>query len=134
MSNEVIKVLDAFSQKFGLVIDWTSANALLYLQQLYGKYITYEIATSVVWMLIGIGLLPVGKYVIEKAEYYWGKYEEDWRSDYDIATTWFGILAGSIIIVGIVVVLDQTFDIITCITFPEKVIIEELQSVYSSLK
>ena len=72
--------------------------------------------------------------MIEKAEYYWGKYEEDWRSDYDIATTWFGILAGSIIIVGIVVVLDQTFDIITCITFPEKVIIEELQSVYSSLK
>lgn len=134
MSNEVIKVLDAFSQKFGLVIDWTSANALPYLQQLYSKYITYEIATSVVWMLIGIGLLPVGKYVIEKAEYCWGKYKEDRYSDYDIATTWFGILAGSIIIVGIVVVLDQTFDIITCITFPEKVIIEELQSVYSSLK
>lgn len=134
MSNEVIKVLDAFSQKFGLVIDWTSANALPYLQQLYGKYITYEIATSVVWMLIGIGLLPVGKYVIEKAEYCWGEYKEDRYSDYDFTATLLGILAGCAIVGGIVVILCQTFDIVTCITFPEKIIIRELQAVYSSLK
>lgn len=43
MSEEVIKILDALAEKFGLAIDWTSANVLPYLQQLCGKYVTYEI-------------------------------------------------------------------------------------------
>lgn len=134
MSEEVIKILDALAEKFGLAIDWTSANVLPYLQQLCGKYVTYEIATSVVWILIGICLLFVGKYSIEKAKQYWKKYEEDTYSDYDVITVMFGILAGCVIIGGIAVISCQTFDIVTCITFPEKIIIEELQSVYSSLK
>lgn len=134
MSEEVIKILDALAEKFGLAIDWTSANVLPYLQQLCGKYITYEIATSVVWMLIGVCLLFVGKYVIEKAKYCWKKYKEERYSDYDFGAILLGVLAGCAIIGGIVVILYQTFDIVTCITFPEKIIIEELRAVYSSLK
>ena len=134
MSEEVIKILDALAEKFGLAIDWTSANVLPYLQQLCGKYVTYEIATSVMWMLIGICLLFVGKYSIKKTKQYWKKYEEDTYSDYDDITIMFGFLAVCAIVGGIVVILCQTFDIVTCITFPEKIIIEELQSVYSSLK
>lgn len=34
---------------------------------------------------------------------------------------------------GIVVIGSNIFDIITCLTFPEKVILDELQSVYQSL-
>lgn len=134
MSEEVIKILDALAEKFGLAIDWTSANVLPYLQQLCGKYVTYEIATSVVWMLVGICLLFIGKYVVRKAKYCWGKHKEDRRSNYDMATVWLGILAGCVIVGGIIVILYQTFDIVTCITFPEKIIIEELRSIYSSLK
>lgn len=134
MSEEVIKILDALAEKFGLAINWTSANVLPYLQQLCGKYVTYEIATSVVWMLIGICLLFVGKYAIGKTKYCWGKYKEDLYSNYDFGAIWLGILAGCVIVGGIIVILCQTFDIVTCITFPEKIIIEELQSVYSSLK
>lgn len=77
MSEEVIKILDALAEKFGLAIDWTSANVLPYLQQLCGKYVTYEIATSVVWILIDICLLFVGKYAIGKAKQYWKEYEEE---------------------------------------------------------
>lgn len=40
MSEEVIKILDALAEKFGLAIDWTSANVLPYLQQLCDKYVT----------------------------------------------------------------------------------------------
>lgn len=134
MSEEVIKILDALAEKFGLAIDWTSANVLPYLQQLCGKYVTYEIATSVVWILIGICLLFVGKYAIGKTKYCYGKYKEDLYSCYDVATILLGILTGCVIVGGIIVILCQTFDIVTCVTFPEKIIIEELQSVYSSLK
>ena len=132
MSEEVIKILDVLAEKFGLVIDWTSANVLPYLQQLCGKYVTYEIATSVVWILIGVCLLFVGKYVIGKAKYCWEQYEED-QYYYDFGAILLGVLAGCIIVGGIIVILCQTFDIVTCITFPEKIIIEELKSIYSSL-
>lgn len=71
---------------------------------------------------------------LEKQNIVGGKYNEDRHSDYDLGVIWLGILAGSVIVGGIIVILYQTFDIVTCITFPEKIIIEELQSVYSSLK
>lgn len=134
MSEEVIKVLDALAEKFGIAIDWTSANVLPYLQQLCGKYVTYEIATSVVWILIGICLLFVGKYVIEKAKQCWKKYKENTYSNYDYGTIMLGILAGCVIIGGIAVILCQTFDIVTCIIFPEKIIIDEIKSIYLILQ
>lgn len=41
-----------------------------------------------------------------------------------------GILTGCVIVGGIIVVLCKTFDIITFITFPKRIIIKELQAVY----
>lgn len=134
MSEEIIKVLDALGEKFGIAINWTSENVMPYLQQLCSKYITYEIATSIVWLLVGICPLFIGKYLIEKAKQYWKQYEEDVRSDFDIMATLFGILAGLVIIVGIIVILCQTMDIVTCVTFPEKMLIEEMQSIYKTLQ
>lgn len=134
MSEEVIKILDTLAEKFGLTIDWTSANILPYLQQLCGKYITYEIVTSIIWMLIGICLLFISKYIIGKSKFCWKKYKEDESLSYVAGTILLGSLAGCLIIGGIIVILCQTFDIFTCITFPEKIIIEELKSIYSSLK
>jgi hypothetical protein len=134
MSEEIIKVLDALGEKFGIAINWTSENVMPYLQQLCSKYITYEIVTCVVWLLIGIFLLFIGKYLIEKAKQYWKKYEEEGvYSDFDTAVIIFGILAGSAIIVGIIVILCQTIDIVTCLTFPEKMLIEKMQSIYKTL-
>lgn len=134
MSEEIIKVLDALEEKFGIAINWTSENVMPYLQQLCRKYITYEIATSVVWLLVGICSLFVGKYLIEKTKQYWKKYKEDVRSDFDIMANVFGMLAGCVIIVGIIVILCQTMDITTCVTFPEKMLIEEMQSIYKTLQ
>ena len=134
MSEEVIKILDTFAEKFGIAIDWTSVNVLPYLQQLCDKCVTYEIVTSVVWILIGICLLLVGKYMVRMIKCCWKKYKEDWTSDCATIVIGLGIFAGVVIIGGIIIILCQTFDIITCITFPEKIVIGELQSVYSNLK
>ena len=54
MSEEIIKVLDNLAERFGVAVDWTSTNVIPYLQELCSKYITYEIATSVTWLVIGI--------------------------------------------------------------------------------
>lgn len=135
MSEEVIKILDALAEKFGLAIDWTSANVLPYLQQLCGKYVTYEIATSVVWMIIGICLLFLGRFCIGKTKYYCQKYcEETDFCTYDDIAFAFGFVAAIAIVLGVAFVLSQTFDIVTCITFPEKIIFDEIQSIYESMK
>lgn len=133
MSEEIIKILDALAEKFGLAIDWTSANVIPYLQQLCNKYVTYEIVTSVIWMLISIGLLFIGKYAIQKAKYCWRKSKEDWHSDYDFGAVLFGVLAGCLIVTGIIMIIFQIFDIATCITFPEKMILNELKSISQNL-
>ena len=126
MSDEVIKILDALTERLGLAIDWSSSNVLPYFQQLCNKYIKYEIATSIIWIVIGIVLLLGGRYLFKKRKY--------------INDMFFGanelIITEVIIMVllGSLMIVTQTFDIATCITFPEKMIFYELQNIYSSYK
>lgn len=133
MSEEIIKVLDALAEKFGLVVDWTSANVIPYLEQLCGKYVIYEIATSVVWLLLGIICLFTAKYGFKLTKNFIKKYEEIKGYNYnDVWAGLCGIATGVLIIIGVVVPICQIFDIVTCFTFPEKIIIEELKGIYAS--
>lgn len=136
MSDEVIKILDALADKFGIAIDWTSANAIPYLQQLCEKYVKYEVVTSIIWILIGIVLLVAGKYGIKKVNYCQEQYE---KAQSPILSGWeerkwaWLVFTVITIAVGFFMVVSQGLDIVTCLTFPEKVIIRELQSIYSSM-
>ena len=53
VSEQVIKVLDAVCDKFGIAIDWTSNNVIPYIQELGNKIITYDICNSIMWLVIG---------------------------------------------------------------------------------
>ncbi len=133
VSDEIIKVLDAFANKIGVTVNWTQDNILPYMQKLCGKYVTYEMATSVFWIVIGVCLLFLGKYLISQTKNCWAKSKEDPYPDYDVLAIVFGVFAALSIMSGIAVIGTQMMDIITCLTFPEKVILDELQSVYQSL-
>ena len=134
MSEEIIKVLDALAEKFGLAVDWTASNVIPYLEQLCGKYVNYEIATSVVWLIVGVVCLFVGKWMLKKAKEL--SKDADW--DYGDGRAWgcvgFSVGFGVLLLVGIIMGLTQIFDIVTCLTFPEKIILEELKSIYSTMK
>lgn len=136
MSEEIIKVLDALAEKFGLAVDWTSANVIPYLEQLCGKYVNYEIATSVVWLLLGIIIGVIGfviyKYVNKNKELGVDRYETI-SDDYFVrGLIYCGVIG--VFVISVAIIMSQIFDITTCFTFPEKIIIEELKSVYSSMK
>ena len=133
VSDEIIKVFDVFANKIGVTVNWTQDNILPYMQKLCGQYVTYEMATSAFWIVIGVCLLFLGKYLISQTKNCWAKSKEDPYSDDDVLAIVFGLLAALSIINGITVVGAQIMDIITCLTFPEKVILDELQSVYQSL-
>ena len=111
ISSQIIEVLNHLCLKFGIAIDWSQENILPYLQELAGKYISWEMATSILWLVLS-GLMVIvaiilfiinSKHCMEGMGYT------------------FGII---LIFVAIVVCIDQMHDILACIYFPEKQIIE----------
>ena len=134
VSDEIIKVLDAFANKIGVTVNWTQDNILPYMQKLCGKYITYEMATSAFWIVIGVCLLFLGKYLVGKFKSYMKQDDESGLDDFESLLCIMSIVCAVVCIGGgILVICSNIFDIITCLTFPEKVILDELQSVYQSL-
>lgn len=130
VSEQIIEVLNYICEQVGLAIDWSvvfaSENVIPYIEQLCGKFITYEIATSVVWIIIAIGFLLFAKWIFKKAKYVFEEIDDE---------TGVFLYAASVvlIIVSVIIIACQTFDIVTCITFPEKVLIEEFKEIYNSI-
>ena len=135
MSEEIIKVLDALAEKFGLAVDWTSSNVIPYLNQLCGKYINYEMATSIVWMIFGLLLFLAGivcyRIVYKNKDLGVDTYEHI-PDDYTGRVLLYMCVI-CIFAISITIISTQIFDIITCVTFPEKIIIDELKMIQSNM-
>lgn len=128
VSDQIIAVLNDLCEKFGIAINWTSENVIPYLTELCGRYITYEIAISVAWIVVDIAtitcLYNIVKYTHKKLKGNW-EYNEFGK---------FFLFVPSVII-SVICVFDfwcQIFDIVTCITFPEKMIFEYVSELMKS--
>ncbi len=128
ISEQIIQVIDVLCEKFGIVMDWTNENVIPYLEALCGKLVTYEICTSIVWMVIMISLsigsivaakklAPTFKRGLEKEKHSW---DCSW-----LTGTVFAIIGLVVLnLATIIVVGAQIMDIIKCLTFPEMYIFE----------
>lgn len=114
MSDEIIKILDDLSQRFGIAIDWSSENVVPYLQDLIKRYVAYEVATSILWMVLSVIVLGVGIGFMA------------WMIK--IKDTDLMILPVILAIIGVALVITQVIDIIEVSTIPEKMIYEYLSS------
>lgn len=108
ISKEIIEVLEYLCMKFGIVIDWTSENIIPYVQTLCEKFIAWEIATSKMWLILGTVLAVIGVVLFVS----------------DAITGWGGhfggyFFGGILLAAGVVMIVMQCYDIITCINFPE---------------
>lgn len=124
MSEEIIKVLDNLCEKFGIAIDWTSQNVVPYLKELVGRFINYEVVTSIFWIIVGVIAIIIPVIVIKKISKYAKNYYSDWRF-YQVVTIIFGSF---IVFTFLIMILFQIYDIIECYTIPEKVIFDYLNS------
>ncbi len=52
VSDQIIKVLDKVSEKFGIVVDWSSKNILPYIQQLGDRIVKYDLYKSIFWLVL----------------------------------------------------------------------------------
>lgn len=115
MANEVIKVLDHLSEKFGIVIDWSSTNVMPYLQDLIARIVKYETYTSIAWIILfilGILILFAIKKLIKDEEI------KEYIS--------MGLVIW--IVLSALVFSKQVLDIIEVNTIPEKYVIHMINN------
>ncbi len=134
MSAQIIEVLNDICEKFGIAVDWTSKNIQPYLKELMMKCINYKLATDIVWLVVGIVLLIIGCVLLRFAfnnnsKYHEIKdYHERMYSNLD-ETAGFQFISGCIcLVIAVVLTLYFTINLITCVTFPEKIILDMVRS------
>ena len=131
ISEQVIKVLDAVCDKFGIAIDWTSNNVIPYIQQLGNKIIAYDICNSIMWLVIG-SVIPLtvailikkflNKKKLEAKERMNDYYYTDGSLDEGAWCCYAMIIV--LIIIAIILTTSNIESIIQDVVFPEKTIIE----------
>ena len=119
ISDEIIKVLDALCDKFGIAVDWSSENVLPYIETLMDKCVTYEISTSLFWMLLAFIGACVGAYLCIHGN---AVYKESEYLDGEGSI----IIGAGLLIVAIIIIVVQSLDLIQCSTFPESIIIDKM--------
>ena len=127
ISNEIITVLDELAKRFGVAVDWTATNVIPYIEQLCDKYIRYEIATSIAWVVIALipFIIVISLFIYLGKHKDVGVYKGYYEDDYEIR---IGLYC-AICVLGIIplcIIVRQAFDITTCLTFPEKIIYDAL--------
>ena len=137
VSEQIIQVLNALCEKFGMAIDWTSENVIPYITTLCTKLITYEIWTSILTIINALVFAIILAILVKKLYPRFKRgWEENRRSYFDV-----GWQVGSIMaIIGVVVasifiicaIEMATMDIIKCVTFPEMYIFEYIQGAINS--
>lgn len=137
VSEQIIQVIDALCEKFGIAMDWTGENVVPYFETLCEKLVKYEIVTSLASITF-MFLFVVGCIIATKKLYpiFKDGVEKDNNSYYDcgwIIGSVFAIIV--LIVIGIVAIsvfVDNTMDIIKCATFPEMYVFEYVKTLMNA--
>ena len=123
MSEEVIKILDDLAERFGIAINWADKNVMPYLQELFDKFINWEMWTSVMYGGIGLICVIIGVVIVIALTRGFKKRYSELDGD-----MWFIIIfcSGIFFLGGGALVFAQLYDIIECLTFPEKTLFDYL--------
>jgi hypothetical protein len=129
VSEQIIQVINALCEKFGIAINWTSENVLPYVELLCRKLVTYEIWTSIAWTIFAIVMIVASVMFYKKMKVIYNKKSKEatfsWEtSDWEIG---FILSIGAVIvsaIIGSLMIACQILDIIKCLTFPEMYVFE----------
>lgn len=133
MTDENIKLLDELAKRFGIVIDWTSENVMPYLEDLFNRFITYNIVVDVFCIILLFAVIWFDVWFVKKS---YKMYEEDgdniffenFRFGKDATTLWIATLVIVIIgsIVSLILGLRALIEIPKLIFIPEMFMVDWL--------
>jgi hypothetical protein len=114
-SDNFIKIMDDLGKRLGIIVDWGNENVIPYLTDLVSRFIHWEVATSLVWLVLGIILLISFIVLLTKSlKHIFGETYCD-----DVWYIW-GVLGFiGLILIAAPIILVQIFDIIEAIYLPE---------------
>lgn len=122
VSDEIIKVMDELGKRVGMAVDWTQQNVMPQLQDFLHRVALFEIRTSIMWIVIGVIIILIG-IAIEVLES-----KNNYSEGVLYVFTFFGV------IIGLMIIATQAYDIIQAMTIPEKIWLDYLQQYKSSLR
>ena len=128
-SEQTIKILDYICEKFGIAIDWTSETIWPTIQTLATKYIRWEIASSILWIIIWSITMIICFVLIKKINRCVKNNDGCW---YDGTVIGIGLSYAGVVAFG-TAICSQVFDIVKCIVFPELKLFEFLQATLNSM-
>ena len=136
VSEQIIQVIDALCEKFGIAMNWTGENVIPYLEVLCGKLITYEIITSIfsiaIWVVIMISSIVATKKLCPKYKNGIKKDKENYDCGWTVLTV-FSIIALVVVnFIGICTIESNVVDIIKCATIPEMYIFEYISALVNA--
>ena len=136
MADEIIKVLDDLSQRFGIAVDWSSQNMMPYLQTLGNKLVNYKIALATLGVICGAICIVLALYLWKDAnKYSKDKHPDDYyRNDYDTQYGYRMVGCLCALGIGILLVFINAHTIILGVTFPEKLIFDEVKNMLKNYK
>ena len=137
MSEEVIKIFDYIGEKLGVAIDYTQDNIYPYLEDLWHRYITYEIIKNSIGCTVAIILILISLFIAKKM---WISYKEiqngsvknnfffysNWRPEMTDISIILSILIPAIIVVCIAIIIMSLTCILEWALIPEKCMMELL--------
>lgn len=147
MSEEIIKVLDYITDKLGVAIDWTAENVMPYIEEVIGKFVTYNIVKCSFWVAIGltlmfifVGMLRIPKKSKKKClqnkedtMLYWYKSScEEVKMD-DDAMCAFVVGCGALFLIGMAFIGCNIGDLIKWSIIPEMALLEEIKCLMSGV-
>lgn len=131
VSSEIIEILEYLCGKFGIAIDWTQENILPYVQSLGEKLIQYEISTSIFWIIF-IAVITILIAIMTVISFFSAKKDEFGNrmlGEFFVASSTCAIV---LFIITCIVVAVQSIDILTAIHFPEKAILDIIETLTST--
>ena len=133
-SNKVVEVINVLCEKLGIAIDWTSENIMPHLEQLCGKYVQYELWTSVFWIVFCVLFAVIFFVVALIVGKRCGREDINWNSYHPLpwVTVVAWILCACFAIGFIFVFAIEAQDIIACLTCPEKVVLDYILKMINS--
>lgn len=128
MVEQIVEVLNALCEKFGIAVDWSSENMVPYLMELTHRYTAYVIAKGVISLVVSVALtalmIRVYKSLTVKRAAYFDKPCKRTECELDPAFDLFLIVAFLTVISWVLGVISYIPDAIKAIAIPEALMAE----------
>lgn len=128
MAEQIVEVLNALCEKFGIAVDWSSENVVPYLMELTHRYAAYVIAKGVISLVVSVALtaLMIRVYknlTVKRAEYH-DKPCKRTEDESEFALNLFLIVTFLTVISWVLGIVAYIPDAIKAIAIPEALMAE----------